>query len=302
MDFYQVLGIDKTADEKDIKKAYRSLSLKHHPDRGGDSEKFKQLSEAYETLSDSSKRQEYDFQREHGGNGFHHVHMSGGGDMHEINEIFSMFFGPGGMPGMPGMPGMGGMGGIHFSSGGINIMPGIRINHMNQKPPTVVKHIPITLQQAYAGTTCTMDIAKDNGEKESVQISIPRGIDNGETICLNGYGNSMNGIRGDIHIIVEIKNEINHLERHGLDLVYKTNISLKDALCGFIIELEHVNGQKLTLNNKTNASVVKPGFKKVIPGMGMVRENNTGNLIIDFTIVFPDELTDEQIIQLEKIL
>jgi DnaJ-class molecular chaperone len=148
----------------------------------------------------------------------------------------------------------------------------------------------------------TIDLSKDNGEKETIQISIPRGISHGETICLSGYGNAMNGMRGDLHIMVEVVNENKQIERHGLDLVYKTNISLKDALCGFIIEMDHVNGQKLTLNNKTNRSIVKPGFKKVIPNMGMVRENNTGNLIIDFTIVFPNELSDEQITQLESIL
>ena len=83
--FYEVLGISKTASEEEIKKAYRQLSLKHHPDRGGDAEKFKQLSEAYETLSDPSKKQQYDYQ---GSNPFETEINA-----NDINDIFNMMFG-----------------------------------------------------------------------------------------------------------------------------------------------------------------------------------------------------------------
>jgi DnaJ-class molecular chaperone len=108
-------------------------------------------------------------------------------------------------------------------------------------------------------------------------------------------------IRGDIKIIVSVKNTTK-FNRHGMDLVYKSSITLKEALCGFIIELDHLNGKKMTLNNRVNRSIVKPHFKKVVSQLGMQREANIGNLIIEFEIEFPDSLSEEQMEKLSDIL
>ena len=97
MDYYKVLGVHLNSSQDEIKKAYRKLSLKHHPDRGGDSEEFKKINEAYSTLSDAQKKHIYDMRKS---NPF----MGGGGRGDGVDEIFKMFFG-GGIPGMPpGMP------------------------------------------------------------------------------------------------------------------------------------------------------------------------------------------------------
>lgn len=311
--YYDILGVSKAANDEEIKKAYRKLSLKHHPDRdGGDAEKFKQLSQAYETLSDPEKKNQYDHQGSHP---FFQQHNMGGDDMHDINNIFNMMF-SGGIPGMGGMPA-----GIRFAGGGgINIMPGVRINHMGpngiptmfqqlQKPPPIIKNIQITIQQAYTGHNLPIEITKTNiinnvekEETETIYIQIPPGIDDNEIIIIGERGNSINDtIRGDVKIIIGVQNNTK-LTRYGLDLVHKSTISLKEALCGFAIELDHLNGKKLTLNNMVNRSIVKPHYKKVVPNLGMIRENNTGNLIIEFDIEFPDSLTEEQMTKLSEIL
>jgi DnaJ family protein A protein 2 len=121
-------------------------------------------------------------------------------------------------------------------------------------------------------------------------------------IVIRDMGNSINqSIKGDVKITISVSNN-SAFTRHGLDLVYKKKITLKEALCGFVFEIHHINGKNLCLNNKINKSVIKPNYKKVVPNLGMVRENSTGNMIIEFEIVFPDALTEEQIAGLENIL
>ncbi|EPQ27037.1 uncharacterized protein PFL1_05321 [Pseudozyma flocculosa PF-1] len=124
-DYYKILSVSKTASESEIKKAYRKESLKHHPDKGGDEEKFKLCSEAYNILSDPAKRRRYDagaddpeseFGGGMGGGGF------GGGGGVEVN-LADLFAGAGGMGGMGGFPG-GGMGGGGFHAGGMGGFPG----------------------------------------------------------------------------------------------------------------------------------------------------------------------------------
>ena len=87
-----------------------------------------------------------------------------------------------------------------------------------------------------------------------------------------------------------------------MDLVYKKTVSLKEALTGFSFELSHISGKLLALNNKTSNTIVYPGYKKVIPGLGMTRDANKGNLIIEFDVSFPTSLTPEQMAGLEQFL
>jgi DnaJ family protein B protein 4 len=87
-----------------------------------------------------------------------------------------------------------------------------------------------------------------------------------------------------------------------MDLVYRKQLTLKEALTGFSFEVPHVNGKMLAINNKTNSTVVHPNYKKVIPNLGMSRNNVSGNLIIEFDVVFPETLTKEQIDVLSNIL
>lgn len=322
--YYNILGVDNEASEQDIKKAYRKLSLQFHPDRNSDesaTEKFKEINEAYETLGDSSKKEEYDMGLRFGGGGgvgnphhafFHNEMPDGFGD---IGNLFNMMFMNAGVGGHPGFPGMG------TSFGNIHEMPGIKIFHSSrggnginihtemfrQIPEQLNINVEITLDQCYNGGAIEIQVERfvisnhiRTNEIEILPINIPPGINENDQFIIKDKGNAINGSYSDLCIIFSVKSHPVFLKK-DMDLIIKQNISLKDALCGGAFELIHLNGKTLNVNN-SNRSIIKPNFKKTIPGLGMVKNGITGNLIIEFIIDFPDELSNEQIDALTKIL
>jgi DnaJ family protein B protein 4 len=176
-------------------------------------------------------------------------------------------------------------------------------------PPTIEKIVELTLEQCYRGCSVPIDIERwsvMNGQKvnevENVTITFPPGMDENDALLMKGHGHSVNEqLKGDVHVGIKVINRT-LFKRQGLDLILHKNIPLKDALCGFTFDINHVNGKTFTLNNATNSSVIYPGFKKVIPELGMKKDNITGNLIIELDIDFPDKLTEEQISALKNIL
>ena len=293
--FYEVLGISNDASDEQIKKAYRKLSLQYHPDRNTDpsaSAKFQDINEAHETLSDPAKRAVYD----NAGNA-----MQGDIQFHNINEIFNSFFG-GGMAG--GGPD------IRFFHHGMPPQSGGNQFFQNlSKPMAIVKNINLTLEQCYFGGSIPIEVEKWNvvnnvrtDERQTMYVTIPPGIDNNEIIILREVGNTINNTsKGDIKICIQIESDPN-FKRHGLDLIYNKTVTLKEALCGFEFEIKHINKKSLAFKNTSNAFIIKPGFKKVIPGFGFRRDTSVGNLVINFDITFPDSLTPEQIISLSATL
>ena len=309
---YETLGLSKEANDTEIKKAYRKLSLQYHPDRNSTDEaveKMHTINSAYEILSDKEKRNQYDQELEFGNGGMHFQHMNSMDEFADINQLFNMMFN--------GMPGGGPFGGgVHtFHSGG----PGIRIFHSSggpgnfhaefsqsfhhqSPPPTIEKTVELTLEQCFRGCSIPVDIEKWtalNGKKiyesQNIIINFPAGIDESDTLLLKDQGNTINeNLKGDVHLKIKIINRTPFI-RQGLDLIFHKTISLKDALCGFTFDIPHINGKTFALNNNSNPSVVYPGFKKVIPNLGMTKENATGNLIIELEIEFPDKLSGEQI-------
>lgn len=322
--YYDLLGVDQNAGETEIKKAFRKMSLQYHPDRNPNEDtnsKFQEINEAFEVLSDPNKRQQYNMEQQQQQNPFHG--MRGGGmerDMHDINNMFNMMFGQGGggmpfgMPGMQGMPGMPGVRIFHSGGPGINVQTHFHSAFQRppepiQKPEAIQKVVEITAQQSYYGCTLNAQIEIWNqnnnmrtAETKNIQINIPQGIDNEERIVLNDQGNCINGqVRGDIHFVVRITN-YGDFSRRGMDLYLNKKISLKDALCGFNFEFDHYNGKRICMNNTTGNQVIKPGSKKVINGLGMIRDGKTGNLIVEFDVVFPDTLTEDQCKGLHDLL
>lgn len=301
--FYDILGVDKTASDSEIKKAYRTLSLKYHPDRNSDPDaktKIQDINEAYETLSDNTKRQQYDM----GSNvemPFHN--MSGNSNFADINNIFNMMFNG-------GLGGMGGMGNpnIRVFHGGVPVNINGGFNQLRQPEP-IIKNIQITIEQSFTGCTLPVEIERwiltnnvKNIENETLYVNIPQGVDSNEMILIKEKGNVVNQtIRGDIKIVIQIVNN-SIFKRNGLDIIYKHEISLKDALCGFSIEFVHLSGKKLRLNNQDNPTVIKPGHRNIFKSMGMTRDQNVGSLILELDIHFPDSLTAEQISTLTNIL
>lgn len=305
-DLYKILEVDKTATQDDIKKSYRRLSMRWHPDKNKSPEaadKFKELSTAYAILADPMKRADYDRKEDF--------------DPSSINipDLFKVFMGgqkhnPGGMMGMPfGFPP--GMMGVT-----VNTMPGedgdFSLNNLFQnlrKPPPIVNNITITLKDAYNGISIPIKInrwimMKDSKtyEEETIYLSIPKGVDEGEIIISRDKGNIIYpDHKGDVKTFIKITDENSSFGRHGLDLDYTHIISLKEALCGFSFEIEHLNGTCYKINNN-KGTIIHPNYKKTIPKKGMIRDGMEGNLNIHFIIEFPKSLSKDNIEALEQIL
>jgi len=315
--YYEILGVKQDASEIEIKKAFRSLSLKYHPDRNHDDEattKFQCINEAYENLSDAEKRKQHDHELKFGEGNINP--FQGMDEFNDINNIFNMMFGGGS-----------GFGGIHkmHSMGEMHSMPGVRIFHNGpggfhaefstsfnsrpQPPPPIKKIVELTLEQCFHGVSLPVEIEKWSvvnnmkiNEIQQVIINIPAGIDENDTLVIKEQGNIINEqLKGDLHISVKINNNT-CFKRQGLDLFLQKKLSLKEALCGFVFDIPHLNGKLLSLNNMNNPTVIKPDYKRVVGGLGMTRENATGNLIIEFIIEFPENLTEEQITSLKEVL
>ena len=315
MDYYKVLGVNPNSSQGEIKKAFRQLSLKHHPDRGGDAEEFKKINEAYSTLGDAEKKRMYDMQK-------NNPFMGGGnGGMDGMDNIFKMFFG-GGIPGMPPGMNVNGMpGGVHINAGGFGGIPGMpnvqifrngRPVNMSQrmaKPPPIVKKISISLQEAFNGINYPLEIDRwimigneKKNEKEKIYVNIHKGIDNGEIKIVRDKGHIINDtLKGDVKVFIRINNNSGELKRQGLNLLCEKEITLKEALCGFLFEIKHLNGKTYNIKHD-KGNIIPPNFIKQINGLGMERNNVKGNLIIKFNIIFPKTLTTEQIDKLSEIL
>ena len=305
---YEVLGVDKTASADDIKKAYRKLSLLHHPDRNNGSDeskgRFQKIQNAYETLGNEEKRKQHDQPQmfRHGGGG---VHMNI--DPTEIFNFFSQNMFSGGMP--PGVNVMHGGGGMPQFFNMENIRNGL------MKPQPIIKHEEITLSKAYTGGTIPLQITRwivENNTKreetETIYVTIPKGVDNNEIIIIRDKGNSLaDNNKGDIKLFIKIVNDTEFI-RNGLDLILNKTITLKEALCGFSFDMKYIDGREFKLNNG-NGNIIHNNYNKVIQHMGMKRavnpqmpQEHTGNLIINFTVTFPEKLTEEQIKSLSQIL
>lgn len=318
--YYEVLGIQMGATMEEIKKAYRKLSLKYHPDRVSDlnekaaaEAKFKEISAAYHVLSDVDERRKYDISFKNPFSAF--TGGLGGG----VGGLFGMGANPSG-PGQeqldellthlfPNHDGSGMPPGVRiFTTMGSNFMEnnmgmgniGQMANKLFNKPPPILKNVEISLKEAYSGKAHPLPIKRwimENGikvvEEETIYVKIPPGVDNNEIIKCVGQGNALSEKnKGDVKVFIKVIQEPESLFiRRGLDLHYVKTLSLKEALVGFKFNFDHLNGQNYVINN--DKTIVTPSFKKVIEGMGMNRDDSVGKLIIEFIIEFPKTLSDE---------
>ena len=258
--YFNILQIKKDSSKEEIKKAYRQLTLKHHPDKGGNKEIFNKINEAFENLYNN-----YDDIKKTYNKTFNNKQN------HNDKE---------------------------YNNKQLNI-------EKNSFIEPIIKNIEITLEESYTGIQYPLLISRniiiDNikqNEVEKIYIFIPEGIDDNEIIRVKEKGNIINEKKGDIKIYIKIKDN-NLFKRNGLNLIYKKNISLKEALCGLEFNLNHINGNNYLIKN---SSIVQPNSKKILKSKGMKREDMYGDLIIEFNIVFPSYLNNDSKNILREIL
>ena len=334
-DYYKTLEVQRNASSEEIKKSYRSLSLKHHPDRNGgcvDSvKKFQKISEAYDNLSDPEKRNRYDFNNRVGpqnpfGNmfggttpfpsspGFETGQFPG---VTTPEDLLKHIFGSGG--GMPFGPMNMGNANIKIFKNGVPIdgksvqasefeMHFGGTNGMDSKPTAITKKITIDMITTIMGDKYPLEYERwtlEDGVKKSetvkIYVDIPMGIDTNEIIIVRDAGNVIHDkCKGDVKIIVTVEND-SIFKRQGMDLLMDKKLTLKESLCGFTFEVKHLNGRTYTLTTPAG-NVIQPGHTKTISDLGVMRDGRVGRLIVKFVVEYPNKLDESVVDKLKELL
>lgn len=285
-DYYEILGLKKGATEEEIKKAYRKLAIKYHPDKNPGNaeaeEKFKEINEAYAVLSDPQKRAQYD---QFGSSGFHQrfsqEDIFRGFDVGDIfkdmgfgtDDIFSRMFGGG------------------FRHGGFGFT-GAR-----QRGEDFTMELPITFREAYTG--CEKRVAyRRDGKREEIAVKVPSGVETGSRLRVAGKGGFGSAGAGDLYLVVKVGGDP-QFHREGDDIVVERNISFTDAVLGKSLDVPTLEGTKRI---KVPAGI-QPGTKIRLKGMGFAHmgKTGTGDLYVRIGVSVPRALTAEQKALVEKL-
>lgn len=324
---YKTLGVSKDASADDIRKAYRKIALKEHPDKGGDPEKFKAATKAYEILSNPDKRRAYDQHGEDGVDG-----SEGGGGM-DPSDMFSSLFGGGGRRRGGGGPrkgedivhaltvslndicngrsiklgitrditckvcsGSGGADGAVEKECSDCRGQGMRMT-MRQIGPGMIQQMTSPCS-ACRGTgrilpddkKCKTCIGKKTvKEKKVLEVAIEKGMKHGQKIVFRGEAGNAPGVEpGDVVFVVQVA-EHPVYARSGNDLIMEKDIALVDALCGVSFVMQHLDGRKIRVTSAPG-ELIHPGAIKMVEGAGLPHYGANykhGDLIIRFNVVFP---------------
>lgn len=337
---YEDLGVSPSASAAEIKKAYRQAAMKHHPDKGGDPEQFKQITKAYEILGDEEKRERYNKYGEKGVE-------SGGGP--NSDDIFSSIFGGGGGGGERGRGGMrkgkdvlfklkatladfycGGSKKLRLSKstlcegcggkGGAKVLPcrsckgqGIKII-VRQIGPGMIQQMQAHCDECegQGEVINPKDRCKTcNGEKtvktkKTLEVQIEKGMSQGSKVVFRQESDQVpNMIPGDVQVVLE-QEDHPYFRRENSQLFYKKKITLVQALTGLTFFIEHLDRRVLSISTP-EGQIIAPGSVKCIRDEGMPLQKNptqTGNLYIEFEVEFPQpsDLSPEARQQLMKLL
>jgi curved DNA-binding protein len=295
-DYYKILGVNKTASVDDIKKAYRKLAMKYHPDHAkGDKnaeEKFKSISEAYAVLSDQEKRQQYDT---YGSAGFHQKFSQEdifrGFDFSDILKEFGFggtgFFGSGGRR-------------QRFSYSQESPFGGFGQQRGPLKGNDLIYELPLTLQEVATGTQKIVDI-RHAGQAEKLTVTIPKGMLPGKKLRIPGKGqiSPSGGHTGDLFITAVLLNDPVY-KVDGYDLLITRDIKLTEALMGTQITIPTLLGKELNMKIPPGT---KHNTKMRVPAQGLphMKGEAKGDLFIKIRVKMPKHLSDLQLELVKKL-
>jgi len=311
MDYYKTLGVDKSATKDDLKKAYRKLALKYHPDRTkGDKkaeEKFKQINEAYAVLSDPEKRQQYDtfgsdtFQKR-----YSQEDIFRGADLGSIFREFGINLG-----GFSQAGGRSSRGGPHyetfFSQGGMGggnpfqSQQGFGTRHAQPaKGNDITMELAITLGEVMNGSEKTIALGRGS-DGDRVSVKIPAGIESGKKLRVSGKGapSPQGGQPGDLYLVITILPDP-LFSRDGNDLILEKLVPFSSAALGGTIAVPTLEGK--TLNVKV-PSGIQPQAKLRLKGHGLPSGplGPRGDLLVRFLAEVPQHLTPAQKELIQKL-
>jgi len=337
--YYDILGVKKDATQDEIKKAYRKMAIEHHPDKGGDENKFKEAAEAYEILSDSQKKQEYDM---FGSSGGGQRYQSHGFNMEDIFSQFGDIFGSGfSQHYQRSQPKRGRdlrvqvqltLEDVVFGTtkkikyqrnnkcspcdgrGGTDVRDCLSCNGSGHR--TVSQQTPFgRIQQTAPCNNCSGSgknvfnkCSSCEGEgvlsnEESIDINIPAGVGNGMNMTMQGYGNYIrDGIAGDLQVLIQ---EIPHskFSRQGNDLYCQEWISISDAVLGTHFEVETPRESiKIKVDPGTESGKVFTINSKGVPNLASNgRSYGSGDLHIQVNVKIPKDVSTQQKEIFEKL-
>ncbi|MEE4355392.1 MAG: J domain-containing protein [Desulfococcaceae bacterium] len=286
-DYYKILGVSKNSSDEEIKKAYRKMAMKYHPDHAkGDKaseEKFKQISEAYAVLSDKEKRKQYDT---FGSSGFHQRYSQE--DIFKGFDFSNIFNDLGLGEGFP----FGNRGAFRFSFGGGSPYASRKKPHP-VKGSDLVYEIPLTLKDITDGISKTISF-QHKGKSENLTVRIPKGMISGKKLRISGKGESgpYGGPPGDLYIKSKLLPDP-VFSSQEYDLYVTKEIKLTDALLGTGVSVTTLDGKDLNLN-------IPPGTKHKtkmrLSGKGLphMQGEGRGDLYVTIHVDMPSPLTKKQ--------
>jgi len=261
MNYYNTLGVNKSATQSDIKKAYRKLASKHHPDKGGDEHQFRLIQEAYDVLGDEQKRREYD-------NPQPQFRFDTHGFGEPFGDAFNDFFRQANAQGRA----------------------------YQARNPDAIVDIQVSLQDAYTGK----DVVVDTGISREV-IAVPAGVQDGTRLRVHGKGYSRYKDTQPGDLIVRIYIDYPHdISRKGDDIYQRLNISALQAITGAEIEFNHFSGKKIKIKvpkgSQPGSKLRLSGW-----GMKNQLNHYKGNLYVIINVTIPNITNEEHLEQLKKI-